>query len=201
MDPPFDLWEASQVTWKLYFQTGAKEVRDMIISAGEPTLPNFSWYLDTFKIQALTVPELFQLNAKQAAYKRQFARAWSDTKDLTGSGRPIDGLLCPCAPSAGFPHDFPVWWGYFSIWNLLDHPSVIMPLKTFQIDPILDAKNMDYVPQDNVFDRMNWEAYDPQLWSNQPVCVQIVKPPYKDEELIAVAAEVDKIYNGSTSQG
>jgi len=42
---------------------------------------------------------------------------------------------------------------------------------------------------------------DPQLWSNQPVCVQIVKPPYKDEELIAVAAEVDKIYNGSTSQG
>lgn len=97
-----------------------------------------------------------------------------------------------------------------------------MPLKTFQIDPILDAKNMDYVPQDNVFDRMNWEACespptvcslcfsflcsgfftdDPQLWSNQPVCVQIVKPPYKDEELIAVAAEVDKIYNGSTSQG
>ncbi len=39
----------------------------MIISAGEPTLPNFSWYLDTFKIQALTVPELFQVSTQHAS--------------------------------------------------------------------------------------------------------------------------------------
>ncbi|UNI18404.1 Amidase [Purpureocillium takamizusanense] len=198
IEPPFDLWEASQVTWKLYFQTGAKEVREIIASSGEPVLPNFTWYLNTFNIKALTVPELFQLNVTQAAYKVQFAQAWANTKAITGSGRPIDGLLCPCAPSAGFSHDFPVWWGYYSIWNLLDYPSVIMPLKGFRIDPILDVKDGNYIPKENVFDKMNWEAYDPELWKNQPVCVQIVKPPYQDEELIAVAECIDKIYNASS---
>ncbi|KAJ6445380.1 histidine triad-like protein [Purpureocillium lavendulum] len=199
IEPPFNLWEASQVTWKLYFQTGAKEVQKFIASAGEPVLPNFTWYLNTFNIKELSVPELFQCNQQQAAYKRQFAQAWAETVNVTGSGRPIDGLLCPCAPSAGFPHDFPIWWGYFSIWNLLDYPSVILPLKEFQIDPVKDAKDNHYVPKDNVFDRMNWEAYDPELWRNQPVCVQIVKPPYQDEELIAVADVIDNLYNGTSS--
>jgi amidase len=150
-------------------------------------MSNFSWYLDTFHIKPLTVPELFQLNVKQAEYKRQFIQAWKAAN--------IDALICPCAPSAGFPHDFPVWWGYFSLWNVLDYPSTILPLKGFKIDPVIDAKDLEYVPKENVFDKMNWEVYDPVLWGNQPVCIQIVRPPYTDEELIDVTERVDEICN------
>ena len=71
----------------------------------------------------------------------------------TSTGRPIDCLIAPCA---GFPHGFPVWWEYFSLWNLLDYPSIILPLKKMKVDPEKDKKHMSCVPLDNVFDKMNW---------------------------------------------
>ncbi|OAA55296.1 Amidase [Niveomyces insectorum RCEF 264] len=194
--PPLDFWEMAQDLWKLYFQTGAKETKALVAASGEPLTENFSWYLDTFKIKELTVPELFKLNTKLGQYRRQFYQIWTATKEQTGTGRPMDGLICPCAPSAGFPHEFPVWWGYFALWNLLDYPSTILPLKGFKIDPKTDPKDTTYVPKTNTpFDRMNAEIYDPELWKNQPVCVQIVKPPFKDEELIAVTEVVDAACN------
>ncbi|KAH0837145.1 putative amidase [Fonsecaea pedrosoi] len=193
--PPFDCWEVAQATWRLWFQTGAKETLDLVASSGEPLYPTFKWYLETFNIQPLTVPELFKLNTKQAEWKYQFAAAWHATASRTRSGRPIDCLLCPCAPSASFPHGFPVWWGYFSLWNLLDYPSIVLPLKKMRVDRDKDRKDVGYTPRDNVFDRMNWEVYDPERWANLPVTVQLVRPQFGDEELIAVAEVVDQVCN------
>ena len=48
-------------------------------------------------------------------------------------------------------------WGYTTLWNLLDYPSIIMPLKDFSIGPADDPKNSSYQPRDNAFDRKNWE--------------------------------------------
>jgi amidase len=170
--------------WRLWFQTGAKETLALVASSGEPLYPTFEWYLKTFDIKELTVPELFkvsqisgldptetvtvlmvlQLNTKQAEWRYQFAEAWHNTQTKTGTGRPIDCLIAPCAPSAGFPHGFPVWWGYFSLWNLLDYPSVILPLKKMRVDVEKDKKDMSYVPKDNVFDKMNWEICKLSSW-------------------------------------
>ncbi|EXJ68811.1 uncharacterized protein A1O5_07742 [Cladophialophora psammophila CBS 110553] len=194
--PPFDCWEVAQATWRLWFQTGAKETIDLVASSGEPLYPTFKWYLETFNIKALTVPELFKLNTQQAEWKYQFAEAWYNTKSETSTGRPIDCLICPCAPSASFPHGFPVWWGYFSLWNLLDYPSIVLPLKKMRVDLDKDKKDAAYVPKDNVFDRMNWEIYDPERWKNQPITIQLVRPQFSDEELIAVAEAIDQVCNG-----
>jgi amidase len=156
-NPPFDFWEAALITWKLYFQTGAAETKKLVSDAGEPLSPVFQHYLKTYNIKPLTVPELFATNTKQAGYKLQFAQAWTNTQSATSTGRPMDGLICPAGPCAGFPHDFPIWWGYFSIFNLLDYPSIIMPIKDMKIDPIKDAKDQDYRPRDNPFDAENWK--------------------------------------------
>ncbi|OAP53724.1 hypothetical protein AYL99_12096 [Fonsecaea erecta] len=193
--PPFNCWEAADTTWRLWFQTGAKESKGLVASAGEPLYPTFSWYLETFNIQPLTVPELFALNTKQAEYRQKMAEAWYNTKSQTGTGRPIDALICPSAPSASFPHGHPVWWGYLSLWNILDYPSIIVPVKNFHIDPEEDAKDASYQPRDNVFDKMNQDIYDPKLWENLPVTVQVVGQQYEDEELIAVTECLDKVCN------
>ena len=108
--PPFDLWEAALTTWALYFQTGAKEHLAILEAGGEPMIPQFEHNFNVFKTQELTVPELFKHNTQQAAYKTAFQQAW-DTYQ-------IDTILCPCAPMAGVPNDFPVWWGYTTLWNL-----------------------------------------------------------------------------------
>ena len=108
--PPFDLWEAALTTWALYFQTGAKEHLALLEAGGEPAIPQFDYNFKVFKTKELTVPELLKHNTQQAAYKSAFQQAW-DTHQ-------IDCILSPCAPMAGVPNDFPVWWGYTTIWNL-----------------------------------------------------------------------------------
>jgi amidase len=100
--PPIDLWKAAQTTWALYFQTGAKELVALLRQTGEPPIRQFQHNFDAFGIKELTVPELFQRNVEQARFKAAFQQAWDAAE--------LDCIICPCAPGAGFPHDFPIWW-------------------------------------------------------------------------------------------
>jgi len=90
-------------------------------------------------------------------YKWAFAEAWQDSISGGGSERPFDAILCPVSPMASIPHDFPVYWGYTSLWNILDYPSVVMPVKDLEIDPEKDQKDSGYRPRENPFDKDNWE--------------------------------------------
>lgn len=146
---PFDFWQAALTTWALYFQTGAREAKETLESVGEPTIEQFAKNLDIFKPKQLTVPELFRHNVQQAAYKAAFQQLWD--------ANPMDCIVCPCAPASGVPHDFALWWGYTSIWNLLDYPSVVMPVKDFVINGVDDPKDLGYQPRSNPFDHANWE--------------------------------------------
>jgi amidase len=107
---------------------------------------------------------LLQRNTEQAGYKRKFMEAWSKTASTTSTGRPMDGLFCPVAASAGIPHDFPLWWGYTSLFNLIDYPSIVLPLKKMRINAGQDAKYVNYVPKSNPFDVAN---HDLCTWSPQ----------------------------------
>lgn len=147
---PFDLWQAALTTWALYLQTGAKEHKGLLQAAGEPGIAQFISYLNTFESKELTVPELFAHNAAAGEFKAAFAEAW----DASG----VDCIVCPSAPMAGVPHGFPVWWGYTSIWNLLDYPSVILPVKHFSISGHRDPRDALYQPRENPFDGPNWHS-------------------------------------------
>jgi len=155
--PPVDLWKAALATWALYFQTGAKETKEYLAASRETAIPQFQHNLEVFKTRELKVAEVFQHHREQAACKAAFVKAWDATMHETSTGQPIDCIICPSATMAGCPHDFPLWWGYTTIWNLLDYPSVIMPFKEFEIDLTKDAKPQNYKPRDNPFDRPNWE--------------------------------------------
>ena len=185
--PPFDFWEAALTTWALYFQTGAREMLDVLASTGEPHIPQFEHNFKVFQTKELSVPELFKRNVEQTGYKIAFQQAW-DAADL-------DLIVCPCAPMAGVPHDFPLWWGYTTIWNLLDYPSIIMPVKGFKTNASQDPRDTSYSPRDNPFDKLNNELYDPEIWQGHPVTLQLVGRPWRDEPLIAASEVVDSVIN------
>lgn len=155
--PPVDMWQAALTTWTLYFQNGANETKAALAASGEPLIAQFRYYLDIFKVREHTAAEISECHRQLAAYKMAFVKAWNATAGMTQTGQPIDCIITPSAPLAGSPHDFPLWWGYTSMWNLLDYPSVIMPIKSFKIDAVKDAKVEDYKPRDNPFDKANWE--------------------------------------------
>lgn len=212
--PPIDLWEAALTTWTLYFQNGANETKAALAASGEPLIAQFRHYLDVFNVREHTVSEISECHRQQAAYKKAFVEAWNATANETETGQPLDCILTPSAPLAGSPHDFPLWWGYTTIWNLIDYPSIIIPLKTFRVDPIKDAKDMGYEPRDNPFDKPNWavckshtlkvmkgsgantaRADDPDLWKTQPMTIQIVGRNCRDEELISASEVIDNVVN------
>lgn len=157
MTVPVDCWEVGQLTWKLFFQTGFKEGKAAIADGGEEMVEAMKFYLETFNIQPLTIWELFQCNVKQGATKAKVAQWWTSTATMTKTGRPIDGLITPAHASAGYPHDFPCWWGYTALWNVVDYPAITIPVKGFKISPEKDPKDLKYEPLDNPFDKM---AYD-----------------------------------------
>jgi amidase len=155
--PPVDLWQAALTTWALYFQTGAKEIKAALAASGEPPIAQFQHNLDVFQTRELAAAEIFKCHNDQLAYKAAFVKAWDATINETSTRQPIDCIICPSATMAGSPHDFPLWWGYTTIWNLIDYPSIIMPIESFKIDPIKDAKAVNYKPRDNPFDKPNWD--------------------------------------------
>lgn len=134
----------------LYFQTGAAEHKAIMASANEPTIPQFAHNFEVFKTKELTVSELLRHNTKQATYKAAFSESWDKAR--------MDCIVCPSAPMAGVPHDFPVWWGYTTIWNLLDYPSIVVPIKDFKISAASDPRDLAYKARTNPFDQKNWDV-------------------------------------------
>ena len=54
----------------------------------------------------------------------------------------MDVILCPAAPTPAPPHNTSRYWGYASIWNLLDYPAVVFPVT--KADPTRDVKEPGY---------------------------------------------------------
>lgn len=75
-----------------------------------------------------------------------------------------------------------------SIWNLLDYPSVIIP--TSQVNS-KDLKDLQYEPISER-DKKNFEIYDPSLFAEAPVSLQLVGRNLQEEKLLAVAMAVDQ---------
>ncbi|KAM0230877.1 hypothetical protein ACHAPO_008933 [Fusarium lateritium] len=192
--PPVDCWELAKCYYDLIFQDGGADTLAKVAISGEPLVPAFANLLKVFNARSLAATEVLKLNLQTRAYKTIFAQAWDKTKDITSTGRPMDALICPCSPSAGIPHDFNVWWGYTSMWNLLDYPSTVLPVANFKISPDRDPRNTSYKPlTSNPYDKTNHEMYDPNLFVNQPSTIQVVGRPYDDEELIEVSAAIDRM--------
>ncbi|EXL55794.1 hypothetical protein FOCG_03529 [Fusarium oxysporum f. sp. radicis-lycopersici 26381] len=80
------------------------------------------------------------------------------------------------------------------MWNLLDYPSMVLPVANFKISPERDPPNTSYKHStSNPYDKTNHEMYHPNLFVNQPSTIQVVGRPFDDEELIEVSAAIDKL--------
>ena len=93
----------------------------------------------------------------QGKLRNALSDAWDATGRQTSTGKPIDGILCPVSPLAGYPHDFLPYWGYTSLFNLVDYPSTVIPVKYIKVKGRDDPKGPSYKPQSNAFDANNYE--------------------------------------------
>ncbi len=81
------------------------------------------------------------------------------------------------------------YWGYTSLWNLLDYPAITFPVT--RVDREKDGQAPGYIPK-NDSDRWCYDSYDVQKQKDAPVSLQLVARRSKDAELLQAAEKIQR---------
>ncbi|PPQ91994.1 hypothetical protein CVT25_004650 [Psilocybe cyanescens] len=137
----------------------------------------------------LSAYQLWQIQKQRRDLRQEYLDHWNATVTSTGTGRPIDAIISPCAAYAAPPHGMNRSANYTMIWNALDYTALVIPTG-LSVDPLLDAKK----PAHDFFtelDRANHEFYDPATFKDAPLCIQLVGRTLEEEGVIAMGEIVD----------
>ena len=99
------------------WSAGAKEdYRVATLPSGEPVIASMNLAIDNPELSAENVPafrllpdgisayELWQVQKSKRDLRGEHLDYWNASVELTGTGRPVDAILSPCAPFVAPPH-------------------------------------------------------------------------------------------------
>ncbi|KAJ5650657.1 uncharacterized protein N7484_004380 [Penicillium longicatenatum] len=128
------------------------------------------------------------INVAKREYQKQYMDYWNSTVELTGTGRPVDGVFCPLASHAAVIPGQYGNVGYTSIVNVLDYTSVAIPVtfadKTVDVCPA--SKSVSELE-----DYIEWD-YDAETYDGAPVGVQLMGRRLQEEKILTLAEYVGK---------
>jgi amidase len=168
---------------KLYFPDGGKEYIDTMRDGNDPMNQQTSWIL-SHAPKALTLPETWKMNSEREAFRTRLAKRWNETRTRTRSGRAIDIILCPVAPTLAPPHETTKYWGYTSFWNLADYPGVVFPMGHFRSGGNAEVAAERLPPARNGIEEFVRSQWDPKTYENAPMSLQIVGRRLNEEKVL-----------------
>ncbi|KAI0361655.1 general amidase [Trametes cingulata] len=163
-------------------------------STGEPRITSMSPEADALVdtgvhySPGISAYELWQVQKKRIALREEYLAHWRATAERTGTGRPVDAIICPVAPFPPPPHGKTIISTYTMVWSALNYTCCAFPVTS--VDPVLDAKGP---PREflSATDKENYELYDPKTFENAPVGLQLVGGSLEEEAVIAMTEIVD----------
>jgi amidase len=136
----------------------------------------------------ITAYQLWQVQKLRRDIRKEYLDHWEATVSETGTGRPVDAIICPASSYAATPHGKNRYTNYTTVWNALDYPAATFPVTT--VDPTLDTKKSRHVFYDD-FDKGIYDMYDPETFKNAPICLQLVGRTLEEEAVIKMTEIVD----------
>ncbi|KAM0265320.1 hypothetical protein ACHAQJ_000160 [Trichoderma viride] len=140
----------------------------------EPARPKFS------------LEYLHNLNFQVARLAMQMKRIW------TVDNKQLDAILFVNAPHTAVPFDKYTWLGFTSIFNLVDWPSISIPLNE-AVDKKKDVLSMPLEDCFNELDVSIQKLYDAEKFHGLPLAIQLIGQRFEDEKLLALAEEIAPI--------
>jgi amidase len=177
---------------QLYLLDAGKEYIDTLRESGEPAVPQTEWILSHAKDRPYSVAEMFQLNLARDAFRAKALAHWNQTESRTSTGRPVDAIISPVAPTLAPPHDTTVSWTYTAHWNLLDYPAAVFPMGRFSSDeaipppPLRPARS-----ETEAFVCRQWNE-DPGRAVGLPVGLQLIGRRHNEEKVLAMLEVVER---------
>lgn len=176
---------------KFFHAGGGKDVKMSLELSGEPLMPGA--FVGNPQTE-LSVYENWQLNIKRDDFARNYYDKWNRTKEQTKTGRPIDGIISPVCAVPAYPDDFDFSIGYTGICNLLQLPSVILPIT--RVDLKLDAMNDEYrqIQPVSEHDQKAKDLFDKgiELFENCRVDLQVICRRLEEEKAIGLALVLER---------
>ncbi|KAL9032709.1 MAG: hypothetical protein Q9214_007852, partial [Letrouitia sp. 1 TL-2023] len=152
-------------TWQY---DGGADIHSALALSGEPIAPQVAQMYGSTAREERNATYIAANNVSQRAFQKEYMDYWNSTGDLTGTGRPVDAVIAPCAPFAAARPNTYTYYGYSMIVNLLDYSTCTLPVTTVdaevdvadeRFEPVsdLDREVAEYCKQ-KVFDR-DWSFW------------------------------------------
>lgn len=146
--------------------------------------------------EKVTAYQLWQTQKLKTQLRQEYLARWESTTSISGTGRPVDAIIAPCAPFAAPPHGKNRDATYTTVWNALDYAACVFPVT--KVDPAIDGKKPPHQFLSDK-DQRNYDMYDPQAFDNAPVGLQLVGRTQEEEAVIAMTEIVDAALKASKS--
>ena len=167
-------------TWKY---DGGADVHSAMALSGEPLAQQVSHFGDKPEKQ-YSAAEISANNVALREWRKQYMDYWNSTTELTGTGRPVDGVITAVAPFAAAPPLGYTYYAYTTFVNALDYTSVVIPVT--MVDKSLDVVDHSYQPLNDI-DKTIQNGYDPEIYDGAHVSVQLVGRRLQEEKMLVLA--------------
>ncbi|KAJ5617967.1 hypothetical protein N7537_003081 [Penicillium hordei] len=144
---------------------------ETIIRTLRPISPTFSGIGLFMKMIIESKPWITDSMMLPIPWRDQDEHIHRDNKKLTVGVMWTDDVVAPAFPTPAPLHNTSRYWGYTSLFNLLDYSALVFPVT--KVDPERGAKDATYTPK-NEFDSWSYEHYDPVKQKDAPVSLQLV---------------------------
>ncbi|PQE24666.1 hypothetical protein CJF32_00006955 [Rutstroemia sp. NJR-2017a WRK4] len=179
---PYKHEEAMKILEKLYSPDGGEAFIKAMKQSGEPIHELTDYRLVSGPgIQKLSIQEYWDWTMARNIFRSNYLQEWLKKAPH------MDVILCPPHPGAAPPIGTTKYWGYTSIWNLLDYPAAIFPVT--KVDPDLDREDPAYAPRSDI-DAWVHTHFDSQKQAGAPVCLQVVGKRLEDEKVVQAMNEI-----------
>ncbi|EXJ69725.1 uncharacterized protein A1O5_06796 [Cladophialophora psammophila CBS 110553] len=160
---------------------GANDIHAQLDLSGEPLIPDLA---AAFRLkQPIGLLEYQDLTFQGLEYESQYSDYWNATAEE--DGQIVDAVIMPVAPHAAvIPGKFYHTGMTLKSLNLFKYSAVVIPIA--KADKNLNVFDDGYQPL-NATDRLNWEAYDPEIYDGAPIGVQLVARKFEEEKIWAIA--------------
>lgn len=125
---------------------GGADIREARDLSGEPNTPQVA--IGSEVSEQANASKFAATNVLKREYQKEYLEYWNSTADATASGRPVDALIAPVAPFAAARPMSYKYYGYTSIFNVLDYPACVVPVTN--VDKNVDVPDKNFKPVDEL---------------------------------------------------
>ncbi|THC95811.1 hypothetical protein EYZ11_004721 [Aspergillus tanneri] len=171
----------------IYAADGGTDVARHISASGEPFIPNIKELLNP-DIKKRDLNEVWDVQLQKWNYQMEYLEKWSEVEQQLGSE--LDAIVAPVSATAAIRHNQFKYYGYATVFNVLDLTSVVVPVTL--ADRNLDPKKENYQPL-NELDEVVQAEYDADAYHGAPVAIQVVGRRLSEEKTLAIAEEIGRL--------